>query len=397
MPAVSKLDSGRWRVQWRDAAGNWRSPVPAQSFATKTMARDFGLDREAEVRSGKVIDPNAGRELLKDWLEQWTSTRVAEPRTLTKIQSHLDCHVLAPVGGKASLGDLRLEQIDEMVLQSWVKRLQEGGMSPATIANVFTTLKSALRAAVRARRIPLDPTADVILPTIPPPSDFYWEREEIDAIRAKLDHVQDLALFELLLGTGVRWSEAAGLHLPRWQPLRRRLSVVEVLEEDKGAQRLKPYPKGKRRREIPAVGEQLLEAMARHLEANPPIDCGLDHGKGQTCGGLIFWKTIERRKRIGQQAPLSRHGWPNTFTAAVKAAGVRPGTVHDLRHTYASWLVLDGVPLRVVQALLGHSSIRTTERYSHLSPTTLDDPLLLASLKGEKAAEREEAREAQRG
>jgi site-specific recombinase XerD len=56
--------------------------------------------------------------------------------------------------------------------------------------------------------------------------------------------------------------------------------------------------------------------------------------------------------------------------------------VHQLRHTYASWLVIDGVPLRVVQELLGHASVQTTERYSHLAPSAIDDPKIMASLVG---------------
>jgi site-specific recombinase XerD len=113
--------------------------------------------------------------------------------------------------------------------------------------------------------------------------------------------------------------------------------------------------------------------MAAHLAATPPVDCGLDHGKGKRCTGLVFHTDRGR--------PLSRHVWPRQVLAeAVAAAEVRRGTVHDLRHTYASHLVLAGVPLRMVQELLGHASIRTTERYSHLAPNEFDDPRLLAAL-----------------
>jgi site-specific recombinase XerD len=385
MPTVALLPSGRYRVQWRDRNGRLTSPKPARSFPSKTMARQYGLDREAEVRRGEVRDPNAGRALLADWVGEWLENRVAEPRTLSKVRGHLTRYVLDPVGGAPALGQMRLEQVDEMALQSWVKRLQGEGLAPSTVAGIFTSCSSVLRAAVRARKIPHDPTRAVTLPTLPPPSDFYWERDELDAIRAHLQRPLDLALFEVLVGTGVRWGEAAGLHLPRWVPLRRRLAVVEVMQEEHGFA-LKAYPKGKKRREVPAVAPQLLEAMAVHLATTPPIRCGLDHGRGKTCPGLVFHD---------EGGPLSRHSWPRVvFAAAVKAAGVRPGTVHDLRHTYASHLVLDGVAIRVVQELLGHASVRTTERYSHLAPATLDDPRLLDSLTGRTASEREAKREA---
>lgn len=390
MPMVTKLASGRYRVQWRDRNGKKVGPTPPQTFATEKIARTFGLDREAEVRRGVDYDPDAGRVLLKTWITEWLEHRVAERRTLDKIRGHLNKHVLEPVGTGSALGDMRLEQIDEMALQAWVKRLQATGLAPSTIRGIFTTLQSVLRAALRARRIQVDPTLNVVLPTVPEPSDFYWEREELDAIRAQLTAPRDVALFELLSRTGVRWGEAAGLHLPRWMPLRRRVSIADVLSEDSSGMVVKEYPKGRKRRELPAVHPALLEAMAAQLAASPPIRCGLHvdaRGKAKSCPGLIFHE---------RGHALSRHGWPRTvFEDAVAAAEVRRGTVHDLRHTYASHLVLDGVPLRVVQQLLGHASVRTTERYSHLAPTTLDDPTLLASLTGKTAARRESERESQ--
>lgn len=373
MPAVQKLKgSGRFRVRWRDAAGNRVSP--GFSFPTETMARNYGLDREAEIRRGEYRDPAGGRLLLKDWVVQWQQARVAEDRTIGKEKGHLDKYVLAGVGDAKALGDLRLEQLDEMTVQAWVRRLEKQGLAPATVTSIYRTLAAVLAPAVRARRIQADPLRDITLPTLPPADDFHWTREQTAAIRAEITDPLDRALFELLLGTGMRWGEAVGLHLPRWQPLRRRVTVAEVVVE-RGGFRLKQYPKGKHRREIPVLGQELVDAMAAHLATTPPVSCGLDHGKGKSCPGLLFHR--------GAGKPLSRHVWPRAvFTPAVTAAKAPAGTVHDLRHTFATWLVMDGVPLRVVQELLGHASARTSERYAHFAPSGLEDPRLVASLRG---------------
>ncbi|MDR1367562.1 MAG: site-specific integrase [Candidatus Accumulibacter sp.] len=62
-----------------------------------------------------------------------------------------------------------------------------------------------------------------------------------------------------------------------------------------------------------------------------------------------------------------------TFDKAVKLAGIRNFHIHDLRHTFASWLVSEGVELAKIRDLLGHSSITMTERYAHLAPDRLHD------------------------
>jgi site-specific recombinase XerD len=72
----------------------------------------------------------------------------------------------------------------------------------------------------------------------------------------------------------------------------------------------------------------------------------------------------------GAGKPLSRHRWPRTaFRPAVASAlGRTDVRVHDLRHSYASWLVQAGVGLYQVSALLGHADPATTARYAHLQP-----------------------------
>lgn len=68
------------------------------------------------------------------------------------------------------------------------------------------------------------------------------------------------------------------------------------------------------------------------------------------------------------------------FRKAVKLAGIEDFRIHDLRHTFASWLVSEGVELVKVRDLLGHTSIKMTERYAHLMPDRLHDAVEVLDL-----------------
>jgi integrase len=78
----------------------------------------------------------------------------------------------------------------------------------------------------------------------------------------------------------------------------------------------------------------------------------------------------------GNAQPFSVIEVQRAFAVARKLSGIRPAlTPHSLRHTFASWLAMSGQPLRTIQELLGHSDVRMTIRYAHLSPTHLAEAM----------------------
>ncbi len=157
------------------------------------------------------------------------------------------------------------------------------------------------------------------------------------------DRVRDRALLELLYAAGLRVSEALGLDR-------------EDLSTDGGFVRV--IGKGDKERLVP-VGEVALAWLERYLEEVRPSRLSIAH-VAPARGGPVFLTAAGRRLRR-QQA------WTIVRRAAERAGLGDRVTPHTLRHSFATHLLAGGADLRIVQELLGHASISTTQLYTHLT------------------------------
>jgi len=103
---------------------------------------------------------------------------------------------------------------------------------------------------------------------------------------------------------------------------------------------------------------------------------------------------IFRNQRRPEKPVLSNDHW---FKPALKAAGISDFRWHDIRHTFASWLVQDGVPLDRVSKLFGHKSMTMTMRYAHLAPNQLHEDVALLTKNSTPVALEADARETASG
>lgn len=165
--------------------------------------------------------------------------------------------------------------------------------------------------------------------------------QEVEAIMNSVDAtdwigVRDRAILEVLYGCGLRVSEAVGLR-------------ISCLYPDEGFVRV--FGKGKKERLIPFCG-MALEAVQRYLEVRPlPADSRSDdllflNNRGTSLSRVSMFKMVKRQALI---ADVRKEISPHTF-----------------RHSFATHLVENGADLRVVQEMLGHESITTTEIYTHV-------------------------------
>jgi len=245
---------------------------------------------------------------------------------------------------KSKYGDMPVSGITRRALSLHIESRRIAGKSNSTINREISILSASINYAIKRWGWNIANPATGLYLKIPEGRLRWLTRSEFCALlRSAADsrapHLADFIL--LATHTGMRRSEIL------------RLEVSRIDFENKNIYLDGTETKNGRRRLVP-LNESALSAIRSRIAWN---------NENGISGSRLF---------------LQRNGRPvvqiNTaFTNAVLAAGLENFRLHDLRHTFASWLVSSGVPLPEVRDLLGHTSIKQTERYAHLAPGRLHD------------------------
>jgi len=332
---------GAWWVDFRFERERVRKKSPVD---TKRGAEDYERLLRDRLLRGEPLDGSApaGKEAqnagtyLDEWLDTYALTE-NKPSEYDSKKTIIRLH-LGPFFGK-----LRLDQIDEERIARFKAAQIKKGLKAKSVNNHLTVLRKALVTAKEWKRLAAVPVVKW-LPTEPPTFDFFT-REESDRLLAATPK-EDLAIVSTAVKAGLRRGELLALEWGDVDFVAGKIFVRRSVWKGKVTR-----PKGGRHREVEMSAKLAVALKAhRHLK-----------GKYVFCNPDGSMMTRDEIKRV--------------VPVACKHAGLRPLQWHALRHSFASQLTMDGVPLRVIQELLGHATIEMTMRYAHLAPSARRDAI----------------------
>lgn len=336
-----------WWVDFRYTGQRYRKKSPIN---TAEGARQYEVVLMGRLMRGEPVDGPAHMTspTLTAFSQQWVDSYVAannRPIEQVKKASALQHHIL-PV-----LGRRRLDGISAAHIEEFKALLAGRGLAAKSINNILAILRKCLGCAVEWGKLPSAPPIRP-LKAAPPDMDYLSEHETKVLRTYCSEHPEAFAMVLTAVDTGMRKGELRAL---RWDDLDMESGTVVVARSF--TRELEFSPKSNRVRAVP-----MTSAVRTMLSTRPRL------------GERVF------PGRDGKAMSESVAG--HLILRAYKAAGLRVGGWHRLRHTFATRATRRGNSLRAVQTLLGHSTLAMTERYAHVAPSyeravvrTLEDEL----------------------
>ncbi|MFD6857644.1 tyrosine-type recombinase/integrase [Rhodococcus sp. NPDC060090] len=326
----------RWQARFVTRDGR----EVGKSFAKRADAQRWLDSQTADVTRGEFIHGERQAMTVGEVAATWKAhIEQLKPSTRAGYLNRWTTHV------EPRWGNVRLADVEHAAIVQWVAELRQAGQSPSSIAACWGVLNQVLKVATRDGRLLRNPATDVRLPKT-----THAEHNDLRIItladlrtlarKAEGAEVGQNGTMILTLGlVGLRFGELAGLRIGDIEFTKRTMRISRNVTEVDGHLHIGSPKSGKPR--TVTFPKSLTERL--HVQAaGRPTDAYLFPQ-----GGL---------DASGTSQPIRRTNWAKrVFTPAVDKAGLRPLTVHDLRHCYAASTLSAGASVYVVQRQLGHA------------------------------------------
>ncbi|GAB3785172.1 site-specific integrase [Nocardioides ungokensis] len=356
---VSRRANGDWEYRFDidpDPLTGKRRRATKSGFSTKREASRAMNSAIVAYQQGRHVKTN--RQSVEDFVNQWHAAvkSALRPSTWVNYRNYLDAYVI-PVIGQTALQDLTALRLNLLYAHLLEKgRVKTGGgLAPKTVQNVHRMLHRALRDAVKWDLLPRNYAEDAEPPRAPRPRPQVWTPEQLGIFVHQVRDDRFHALWLLVVTTGLRRGELAGLTRNDIDLRTRRVhpSVPRVVVAGHAVE-----------------SEAKTRSGIRSLALDPDTCAALDDY-------LVVWE--EEGILLGQHRRLL-FVWPNgnplhpdTITALFhkhcEAAGLPRIRLHDVRHSYATAALKAGISPKVISERLGHATAAfTLQTYTHVIP-----------------------------
>lgn len=334
MANIKKRSDGKYRARYRDDSGKEH----ARHFTRKVDAQNWLDDQTTKLVTGTHVNPRQARTTVGEWCDIWLAGYRSN-RTSTVRQAEVHIARIKPAFGHMKLGAVRPSHV-----RTWTAQLAAEGLSESYIYAIHARLAQLYADAVHDGLVARSPCSRRTSPTSGKQRAYVATTAQVWALHdAMPTHLRPAVLLGAF--AGLRLAEACGL----------RVSDVDFMRGIVSPE--VQYPAEPLKTETSRTPVPIARTLALDLSAHVAATGAKTVLVNEYCHPLAPW-TLERAMRA----------------ARAKIPGLPPGyRYHDLRHYYASLLIVSGADVKVVQARLRHASAKTTlDTYGHLWPDSDD-------------------------
>lgn len=366
---VTKANERLWRYRFdADPVDGKRNVISKQGFKTRGAASTAMNEAITKhfAPPAPPEPPPPTKETVTDWMRTWLrdyAPHQCAPKTLERYRELADYVIAATEGEPAELARAPLAELKHTTIEAALyallrmKAKRREHLSEKTVREVASVLSVALDKAFRLEKIPVNPMLRVELPKMERTEARALTQSEMERLRAACRGDWTLTFVDIGLATGARRGELLALEWTDIDWMNSALTISKSLEQTAAGLRVKP-PKSERPRKF-RLGPTAIASLRFLQDQQQEYRrlYGADY-KGE----LVFCQ------------PDGSHHWPHlisqTIVRRMERAGIKDASLHTLRHTLASHLLSNGVPITVVSKMLGHADANVTLRiYSHMLPS----------------------------
>lgn len=360
--SIRKRKDGRWEGRYTAGYDPNTGKRVTKSVLGKTQAEAKEKLRAALEKAQQVDVLQADDYTVASWLRTWYelySKPNVRPSTANYYHRSIEQHIIP------RMGNVKLSQLTSRDLQKLYRDLQENGrlrevqkakkpgLSNATVRGIHMMLHNALDRAVKERLILRNPTEDCIIPKIEKQEMKILHPEDMSAYLAAAEKHNALPMFYLELVSGIRKGELVALLWDDLDPERRTISVSKQAAVRNGEITIS-RPKTETSVRKISIPQEAVDLLIQEHEKHPE---NLYMFPSPKTGGMYYPDSVVNlHKRI------------------LKDAGLEHIRFHDLRHTFATMALQNGVDVKTVSTMLGHYDAGFTLRtYTHSTRAAQED------------------------